>query len=94
MEIQFINVDFKLNGYLLKSYDIISIKSINVSFEYDYSAGGYFIISSCNFPEAPVIGELIFKNNTIFMKNELMNDLMPAGYLSYSGPFNLTLEEI
>lgn len=69
MKIEFFNVDFKLNGFLLNSYDIISVRSINVTFEFDYSMGGYFILSYCNFPEAPIIGELLFKNNSVFMKN-------------------------
>lgn len=56
--------------------------------------GGFIILSSCNFPEAPVIGEILFKNNTVFIKNQFMNNILPYYYLSYTGPFNLTLDEI
>jgi len=77
MELSFFNVDFKLNGYLLYSFDILSVKSINVTFEYDYAASGFIILSLCNFPEATLIGDIIFKNNTVFLQHSFMNEVSP-----------------
>lgn len=94
MNIEFIDVDFKLNGDLLTSFDIISITAINITFEHDYSYWGFWVLSICNFPEAPVIGEILFKNNTVFLRNEYMNDALPESYIFYAGPFNITFDEI
>jgi len=70
---KFLNVDFSLNGRALSSEDIILLTFINITFEYDYSLGGFDIRSYCNFPEAPKVGEMLLKNISVFIKDKLMN---------------------
>lgn len=35
------------------------------------------ITQNCNFPEAPIIGEQIFRNHTIFLKDRVKTNVPP-----------------
>lgn len=41
---EFFNLDFKISGALYESFDINEIRAINITYEYDFSTGGYFIL--------------------------------------------------
>ena len=40
----FLNLDLRISGMMFETYDIMEIWSINITYEFDYSTGGYFIL--------------------------------------------------
>lgn len=41
---EFYDIDLKISGNFYESFDITILRAINITFEYDYCTGGFFIL--------------------------------------------------
>ncbi len=81
-----------VQGKPLFAFDPLNMLLTDITFDFDYASTGWVAEIECNYPEAQLTGEIFLKNHTVYSgkKKEVP---MLNGYISYTGPGNLTLED-
>jgi hypothetical protein len=63
---------------------------INITHDFQYANWGWVMEVHCGYPEARLTGEIYMKNNTSYESGFRLS-AMTNGYMSYTGPGNLTI---
>ena len=84
------NMSIIITGYILYSFDPMSLYVQNIYVQYDYTLGGFVIDTTWNYPEAYLYGNVVIDNLTAI---DSQNRYAPflQGILLHSGAENVTV---
>ena len=85
------NLDLRIHGKPLVTYDPLNLRVKNVIFDFDYAMSGWVMEIGCNYPEAQLTGEVYFDNHTVYSGKEKKVPML-NGYISFTGPANFTFK--
>ena len=84
------NMNIIITGFILYSYDPMSLYVQNTYVQYDYTLGGFVIDTTWNYPEAYLYGNVIIDNLTA-IDSQVRYAPFLQGILLHSGAENVTV---
>ena len=84
------NAYIQLSGFIMHSFDPMSLRVESTYIDYHATMGGFVMRTSCNYPEAYVLGTVVFYNVTAIHPQE-RTATYREGVLMHAGAENLTV---
>ena len=84
------NMSIIITGFILYSFDPMSLYVQNTYVQYDYTFGGFVIDTPWNYPEAYIYGNVIIDNLTAIDSSERSVPVL-QGIIMHSGAENITV---
>ena len=85
-------VSMKTTGYLFEASEVLSLNIENVEIDYSQVTRGFYLLSSCNYPDASLTTSITFTNLTV-SESQTRTSNIQSSFLDFAGPANVTITD-